>query len=77
MAMADRVLATEETAMLEHRLGSAYLQQSELKAGIRAFEKPMDLEQGLPQCCDLPIDLWPPSSPTWWFPPAVRTSGSR
>ena len=44
MAMADGVLATEETAMLE-RLGHAYLRQSELKSWDRAFENPMDLEQ--------------------------------
>ena len=44
MAMADEVLATEETAMLE-RLGHAYLRQSELKSWDRAFENPMDLEQ--------------------------------
>ena len=44
MAMADGVLATEETAMLE-RLGRAYLRQSELKSWDRAFENPMDLEQ--------------------------------
>ena len=42
--MADGVLATEETAMLE-RLGHAYLRQSELKSWDRAFENPMDLEQ--------------------------------
>ena len=44
MAMADGVLATEETAMLE-RLGHVYLRQSELKSWDRAFENPMDLEQ--------------------------------
>ena len=44
MAMADGVLATEETAMLE-LLGHAYLRQSELKSWDRAFENPMDLEQ--------------------------------
>ena len=44
MAMADGVLATEETSMLD-RLGSAYLRQSELKSWDRAFEDPMDLEQ--------------------------------
>ena len=44
MAMADGVLATEETAMLE-RLGHAYLRQSELESWDRAFENPMDLEQ--------------------------------
>ena len=44
MAMADGVLATEEESMLD-RLGSAYLQQSELESWYRAFEKPMDLEK--------------------------------
>ena len=44
MAMADGVLASEETAMLE-RLGRGYLRQSELKSWDRAFENPMDLEQ--------------------------------
>ena len=42
--MADGVLATEEESMLD-RLGSAYLQQSELESWYRAFEKPMDLEK--------------------------------
>ena len=45
MAMADGVLSTEEESMLDHRLGSAYLQQSELESWDRAFEKPMDLEK--------------------------------
>ncbi|MDC3011521.1 hypothetical protein OAZ24_04750 [Synechococcus sp. AH-736-G21] len=44
MAMADGVLATKEESMLD-RLGSAYLQQSELESWYRAFEKPMDLEK--------------------------------
>lgn len=44
MAMADGVLATEEESMLD-RLGSAYLQQSELESWYRAFEKLMDLEK--------------------------------
>ena len=44
MAKADGVLATEEESMLD-RLGSAYLQQSELESWYRAFEKPMDLEK--------------------------------
>ena len=44
MAMADGVLATEEESMLD-RLGSAYLQQSELDSWYRAFEKPMDLKK--------------------------------
>ena len=42
--MADGVLATEEESMLD-RLGSAYLQQSELESWYRAFEKLMDLEK--------------------------------
>ena len=44
MAMADGVLATEESSMLD-RVGSAYLRQSQLESWDQAFENPMDLEQ--------------------------------
>ena len=44
MAMADGVLATEESSMLD-RMGSAYLRQSQLESWDQAFENPMDLEQ--------------------------------
>lgn len=44
MAMADGVLAPEETSMLD-RLGRAYLEQCELENWNQAFQNPMDLEQ--------------------------------
>ena len=44
MAMADGVLATEESSMLD-RVGSAYLRQSQLESWDQAFENPMDLEK--------------------------------
>ena len=44
MAMADGVLAAEEQSMLE-KLGTQYLQQSELESWDQAFQHPMDLKQ--------------------------------
>lgn len=44
MAMADGLLAAEEQSMLE-KLGTQYLQQSELDSWDRAFQHPMDLKQ--------------------------------
>ena len=44
MAMADGVLAAEEQSMLE-KLGTQYLQQSELDSWDQAFQQPMDLKQ--------------------------------